>query len=122
VRRASAAILAGALLMSCAPQRGTIGAMLGRKNDGRVFVREAPAGLAAAKAGLREGDQILLVDGADVRALDERKLHLALSGEVGEPVKLTVERGDEVLRLTLVRTRPRREPLLPPAEAGGAEK
>jgi C-terminal processing protease CtpA/Prc len=113
MRRGWVAVLAAVLAMACAPQRGTIGAMLGRKSDGRVFVRETPPGLAAAKAGLREGDQILLVDGMDVRTLDEKKLHSVLSGEVGDPVKLTVERGDEVLRLTLVRTRPRREP--PPA-------
>jgi C-terminal processing protease CtpA/Prc len=92
----------------CAAERGTIGAMLGRRSDGRVFVREAPQGLAAEKAGVREGDEILLVDGIDVRQLDERRLHRALSGEVGDPVKLTLLRGESVVRVTLKRTKARR--------------
>ena len=92
------------LAVSCAAQKGTIGAMLGRRSDGRVFVRESPAGLAADKAGVREGDEILLIDGIDVRQLDERRLHHALSGEVGDPVKLTLLRGERVVRVTLKRT------------------
>jgi C-terminal processing protease CtpA/Prc len=91
-------------LVACAPQRGTIGAMLGQKSDGRVFVREVPPGLAADKAGLEEGDEILLVDGLDVRTMNDRRLHSALSGEVGDKVKLTVARGTEILRVTLTRT------------------
>lgn len=103
-------------LLGCAPQRGTIGAMLGRRGDGRVFVRETPPGLAADEAGMREGDEILLIDGIDVRLLDDRRLHEALSGEVGDPVKLTLLRGESVLRVTLKRTvarRPRQ-----PSDAG----
>jgi carboxyl-terminal processing protease len=78
--------------------------MLGRRSDGRVFVREAPPGLAAEKSGVREGDEILLIDGMDVRQLDERRLHQALSGEVGDPVKLTLVRNGSVVRVTLKRT------------------
>jgi len=98
-------------LIGCAAQRGTIGAMLGRQPDGRLFVRQVPPELAASQAGLRAGDEILLIDGQDVRALDERQVHQALSGEVGQPVKLTLQRGNGVLRVTLKRTpvpRPRR--------------
>jgi C-terminal processing protease CtpA/Prc len=102
-RRWLIAILA-ILYLGCAAQRGTIGAMLGRRNDGRVFVREAPPGLAAEKAGVREGDEILLIDGADVRMMDDKRLHQALSGEIGDPVKLTLLRGERVVRVTLKRT------------------
>ena len=87
--------------------------MLGRRGDGRVFVREVPPGLAAAKADVREGDEILLIDGFDVRQLNERRLHEALSGEVGDPVKLTLQRGNEIVRVTLKRTpaaRPKPDP------------
>lgn len=87
--------------------------MLGRRTDGRVFVREAPPGLAADKAGVQEGDEILLIDGIDVRQLDERRLHQALSGEVGDPVKLTILRNNRVVRVTLKRTpagRPKQKP------------
>ena len=98
-------LLGGCLWLSgCAPERGTIGAMLGRQTDGRLFLRQVPDDLAAAKAGLEEGDEILLIDGRDVRALNERQVHQALTGEVGQPVKLTLQRGPRVLRVTLKRT------------------
>jgi C-terminal processing protease CtpA/Prc len=102
--RRSVLLALACLVVSCAAQKGTIGAMLGRRSDGRVFVREAPAGLAADKAGVREGDEILLIDGMDVRQLDERRLHQALSGEVGDPVKLTLLRSGKVVRVMLKRT------------------
>jgi len=99
-----ATLLAVALGAACAPNRGTIGALLGQQQDGRLFVREVPDGLAADRAGLRAGDEILLVDGRDVRELNPKQLHEKLSGEVGQTVKLTLVRGEEVLRVTLKRT------------------
>jgi len=100
-----APFLAGAVALgACRPPPGTIGAILARAPDGSLRIDEAPAGLAAAEAGLEPGDQILLIDGVDVRALDAAGVHAALSGDVGEPVKLTVIRDDEVLRVTLART------------------
>ncbi len=98
--------------VGCAAERGTIGAQLGRRDDGRLFLRETPLGLAAAKAGLRPGDEITLINGQDVRAFDEKGIHRILSGEVGDPVKLTVLRGEQVLHITLQRTpapRPRKQ-------------
>ena len=91
-------------LFACSPQRGTIGAVVGQAPDGRLFVRETPAGLAAEKAGLRPDDEILLIDGRDVRALTPQQVHELLGGDVGDPVKLTLVRGEEVLRVTLRRT------------------
>jgi C-terminal processing protease CtpA/Prc len=90
----------------CGGQEGTIGALLGQRPDGRLFVRETPPALAAARAGLEPGDEILLIDGKDVRAMDATMLHQALSGEAGAAVKLTVVRGDAVFRATLARTEP----------------
>jgi len=78
--------------------------MLRRDRDQRLFVYDTPPRLAADRAGIREGDEILLVDGRDVRTFDDRALHRILSGDVGAPVKLTVIRDDEVLRVTLKRT------------------
>ena len=97
-------LLALTLCCACAPQRGTIGAVLAQTPDGRIVIREVPPGLAAARAGLKEGDEILLIDGRDVRALDEKELRAVLGGEVDSPVKLTLVRGEEVLRVTLRRT------------------
>ena len=91
-------------LFACSPQRGTIGAVVGQAPDGRLFVRETPAGLAAEKAGLRPDDEILLIDARDLRALTPQQVHELLGGDVGDPVKLTLVRGEEVLRVTLRRT------------------
>jgi membrane-associated protease RseP (regulator of RpoE activity) len=98
-------------ITGCAAERGTIGAQLGKRDDGRLFIRETPPGLAAQRAGLRPGDEITLINGQDVRAFDEKGIHRLLSGEVGDPVKLTVLRGEQVLHITLQRTpapRPRK--------------
>jgi len=88
----------------CVGQQGSIGAVLGQRGDGRLFVRDVPPALAAARSGLEPGDEILLVDGKDVRSMDAGALHHALSGDAATPVNLTVVRGDAVFRVTLART------------------
>jgi C-terminal processing protease CtpA/Prc len=110
VRRVTASsALAGVVALSaCTPAHGTVGAVLGQRPDGRLFVREAPPELAAAKHGLEPDDEILLVDGKDVRAMDEATLQRTLAGDVGTPVKITAVRGDEIVRVTLRRTPARR--------------
>lgn len=109
-RRAPAALALSTLLAcgACGASRGTIGAVLAKDADGRLFVRDVPSGLAAAEGGLEPGDEILLIDGRDARALGARGVHEALSGSVGEPVKLTLVRQGEILRVTLRRTEARR--------------
>jgi C-terminal processing protease CtpA/Prc len=78
--------------------------VLGQRADGRLFVREVPPRLGAAQSGLEPGDEILLIDGKDVRGFDEAALHRELGGDVGTTVKLTVARGDAVLRIVVTRT------------------
>ncbi|MCC6669264.1 MAG: PDZ domain-containing protein [Polyangiaceae bacterium] len=103
--RAAIALVAALLVLgACGGPQGTVGAVFAQQGDGRLLVHEAPKGLAAEKAGLAAGDEVLLIDGMDVRRLDDKALHRALSGEVGSSVKLTVLRGEEVLRVTLKRT------------------
>jgi C-terminal processing protease CtpA/Prc len=92
-------------LAHCGPSKGTIGAVLSRGPDGRLFVREVPDGLAAARGGVAPGDEILLIDGRDARALGPKGLHEALSGDVGERVNLTLVRRGEIVRVTLSRTK-----------------
>ena len=75
--------------------------MLGQRADGRLFVRQVPPKLAAAREGIRAGDEILLIDGRDVRSMSMREVHRALEGDVGDSVKLTLVRGDTVVRATL---------------------
>ena len=81
-------------LGACGPSKGTIGAVLARD-----------------RAGLEPGDEILLIDGRDARALGPHGVHQALSGNVGDPVKLTLVRRGEIVRVTLARTVARRYPL-----------
>ena len=92
------------LATACGPKKGTIGAVLGQGPEGELTIREVPEGLAADEAGLQPGDEILLIDGVDVRTLDSKGVHQALAGEVDDKVKLTVERGDQIIRVTLKRT------------------
>jgi C-terminal processing protease CtpA/Prc len=94
----------GLALSACASRHGTIGAVLAQREDHTLVVREAPKGLASAKAGVEPGDELLLIDGQDVRAMSPEQVHRALSGEVGEPVKLTLVRGDRIVRVTLHRS------------------
>ncbi len=89
---------------ACGPKQGTIGAVLGQSPEGELTIREVPEGLAADEAGLQPGDKVLLIDGVDVRTLDSKGVHEALAGEVDDKVKLTVERGDQIIRVTLRRT------------------
>jgi carboxyl-terminal processing protease len=93
-----------ALVAGCAPQRGTIGAVLAQDRNQHLFVREVPDGLAADKAGLEAGDEILTIDGQDARAMSVAGVHDALAGDVGEPVRLTLIRRGAVVRVTVKRT------------------
>lgn len=104
-RECAARVVSGLLLCAaCAAPHGTIGALLAQRNDGTLVVREVPKGLAAERAGVKPGDEILLIDGRDVRGMSPEAVHRALSGDVGEPVKLTLVRGEQVHRVTLLRS------------------
>ena len=113
-----AALLLSGGLSACSPDRGTIGAVLAQTSDQRLLLHEVPETLAAGRAGLRPGDELLLIDGRDVRELDPRGVHRALSGNLGDPVKLTLLRDGRVIRVTLRRTAPAKAGLLPPTQAG----
>lgn len=99
---------------------GSIGAMLGRDREtGAVVVRGVPEGHAAERAGLRPGDELVFVEGHDVRELSVEKLRQLLRGEPGSEVSLTLLREGEVVRVRLKRTplrsvepaRPQEEPV-----------
>ena len=104
MKRAARAALLALLTLGCAAERGTIGAVLGQSQEQHLVLREVPPELAAGRAGLQPGDELLLIDGRDVRELDERGVHEALGGKVGDPVKLTLLRDGQVIRVTLQRT------------------
>lgn len=83
---------------------GSIGAVLARDNDTHLlYVSDAPSGLAADKAGLVPGDQIIMIDGVFVRDLDVKEIRQKLRGEIGTKVRLTVLRGREVIHADVTR-------------------
>jgi len=83
---------------------GSVGAVMSQdRQSGRVVVREVPEGMAGDTAGLRVGDEILSVDGRDVRDLAPGEVAELMRGEVGSTVSLTVARGDEVVRVRVKR-------------------
>ncbi len=114
-------IAATAATVGCATGPGSIGAVLGRDDESRALhVREVPAGLAADRAGLVPGDEIVMIDGIYARELPVRDIKRLLRGDPGSTVDLTVVRGREVRRVRVTRTalrdaevRPREERVVP---------
>ena len=91
-------------LACCAADPGSIGAVLAQSHsDGRITVREAPSGHPAAEAGMVPGDEILLIDGRDVRSMSAEMVHRTLTGEVGTTVRLTVLRRGKIERIAVKR-------------------
>ena len=91
-------------LAGCAAPRGSIGALLALDPaSGALLVREAPGELSGAQAGLREGDEIVAIDGADVRGADRAEIHRRLQGPIGTRVELTVVRDGALQKLAVVR-------------------
>lgn len=97
--------------LTCASRPdGSVGAVFGKGNtDGRVFVREVPPDMVAAKAGLQVGDEVVSVNGAAVQKMSPDDVHRALAGEIGTKVRLTVVRRGEQLELVIERG-PLRQP------------
>jgi carboxyl-terminal processing protease len=99
--------LSGALALlafGCAPSTGSIGAVLVQSHpDGKVTVRDTPPGLPAAQAGIVPGDEILFIEGRDVRAMSADAIHLMLEGEVGAAVQLTILHQGKIQRVSLKR-------------------
>ncbi|HEX8150933.1 MAG TPA: PDZ domain-containing protein [Pyrinomonadaceae bacterium] len=81
-----------------APAVADLGAALEEK-DGRLTVKNVPAGTAAYEQGLSAADQIVAVDGyrATLASLNER----VSDKRPGEQLALTVFRGDELRTLNL---------------------
>jgi C-terminal processing protease CtpA/Prc len=100
------AVAVALALAACgSPAVGSIGAVLVRDNhSGAIRVRETPPGLAADHAGVRAGDELLMIDGVYVGQLSEVDVRRKLRGEVGTPVELTLVRDGGVMRVRAVRT------------------
>jgi C-terminal processing protease CtpA/Prc len=94
-----------ALALSCGTSwTGSVGTVLGKNvHDGRLYVRDAPPDMTAAKAGVHVGDELVAIDGKPCRSMSATQVHEALSGAVGSKVKLTVERDGQALTFDVER-------------------
>ena len=101
---------ATATTMGCASSwKGSVGAVLGKDNrTGRVFVRDAPPGMPAERAGIRPDDEITAIDDVPVGKMTPEQVHEKLAGDVGSKVKLTVLRPGDAPRDVLVERGPLR--------------
>ena len=81
-----------------------IGVTIVQHRDG-VYIQSAVEGTPAGRLGLRYGDRILEVDGADARAWSSEQVSKKVRGGKGEPVKIKVDRaGSEgPLDFTIIR-------------------
>lgn len=91
------------LLAGCRAQSGSIGALLAQEPGGAIRVREAPPELSGARAGLQPGDEVVSIDGVDVRGMDQHEVHRRLVGVAGSRVELTVVRDGAIQKLSITR-------------------
>ena len=91
-----AALLFAFVVTACASGApGTLGALLGQRNDGRLFVRGVPPGQGADRAGLEIEDEIVAIDGRPVKEMSQEDVRRAVRGDVGSTLTLTVERAGQ---------------------------
>ena len=77
-------------------QFGGIGAIIGERSQGKVMVVMPNEGFAAEKAGLKRGDEIIEVQGVDVRN-DYEKASEYLKGQTDSKLQIKVIRKGESL-------------------------
>jgi carboxyl-terminal processing protease len=93
------------LLAACASEPGTIGAALGKRADGRMFVRSTPPGQGAAEAGLLIDDEIVAIEGRDVKTMSEEDVRRAVRGDLGSKLTITIVREGQRRDVTVKRSK-----------------
>jgi C-terminal processing protease CtpA/Prc len=94
-----------ATLGGCGSSTGSVGALLGKDvHTGRLYVREVPPGMAAALAGIRDGDEVIAIDGEPVGDMPPGEVHRRLEGKVGSKVTLLVVRDGVTKKIVVERT------------------
>src|SRR4051794_10447099 len=73
---------------------GGIGITVERTDDKKILIRAVQEGSPAAKGGVQPGDQIVAVDGDSMIEKTLADVVHKLRGSVGQPVTLTVLRGE----------------------------
>jgi carboxyl-terminal processing protease len=79
-----------------------------RPSDRTCVVHEVRQGSLSERAGLQPGDRLLAVDDTDVTDLPFEQVRESLRGPVGTRVRLSIQRGGELLEVELER-RPLKE-------------
>jgi C-terminal processing protease CtpA/Prc len=69
----------------------------------RLYLRDAPPDMSAAKAGMQRGDEVTAIDAKPVLGMSPNDVHGALAGAVGTKVKLTVLRDGQNLTFEVER-------------------
>ncbi len=72
-------------------QYGGIGAVVGPRN-GKIMVLMPYEGSPAEKAGLKISDELLKIDGIDLKGKSQESISKLLKGQAGTVVKLTIKR------------------------------
>lgn len=80
-----------------------IGSLIG-VIDGKVIITMPNEGFPAEKAGLKIGDEILMVDTTNVQGKDTETVSSLLKGKPGTKVKLKIKRNEEVKDYTVTRS------------------
>lgn len=91
---------------------GGIGSIISYNNN-QVIINEPYKGLPADKAGLKAGDAILEIDGADMRKASVKDVSDKLKGTPGTSLKLKIQRPGESKprELTIVREKIEMDPI-----------
>ena len=86
---------------------GGIGSYIMQRN-GSSYISGPMEGAPAAKAGLRSGDQIIMVDSVDTSNMGSSEVTTKLRGLAGTPVQVTVKRpfvADSILTFDIIRAK-----------------
>lgn len=71
--------------------------------EGKLFINEIVEGCPAYKHDLRSGDQVLKIDGAELKGKDRKDISLLLRGPKGSPVNLVLIRDGVIINKKLIR-------------------
>lgn len=80
-----------------------IGAVCQKADDGSILISEAYEDAPAYKAGIRNGDKVIKVNGKDITGMDLSVAVALIKGEKGTDVNLTVIRNSEEKNFTVTR-------------------
>ena len=70
-----------------------------------MFVRSTPPGQGAAEAGLQIDDEIVAIEGKDVKGMSEEDVRRAVRGDLGSSLTVTIVREGKRQDVTVKRSR-----------------